>query len=267
MAKAQAAARASAPQGNIRKHGAWSAETAEKEFEESQQASGSANYFKPKTGKNVLRFLPPAEGRDSPFVVVHQHYIEVPGGQKAASFNCPRMHKAGRCPACEKAQELRDTGNPADYERAGDFLPRRRVFANVIDRNDPERGVLIFPMGKTIHEQLLSIRKNAEAGGDFTDPSEDGFDIIVEKTGEKLKTEYKVLTARRSSPLGNDEWLDQMHDLEKQARVEPLEEIYKKLGEEPPAAPARSGGRVSTGRAAPQGKGRRTAEDDAEDDE
>lgn len=261
--------KAPAPQGNMRKHGSWSAESAEKEYEESQN-SGGAGFLKLKAGKNVLRFLPPAEGADSPFVLVHQHYIEVPGSQKGVSFNCPRMAKKGRCPACEKADELRDTGNPADYDRAGKFLARRRVFANVIDRNDPERGPVTLPMGKTVHEQLLAIRKNVEAGGDFTDPSDAGFDIIIEKKGEKLNTEYSVFTARKNSELGNDEWLDNMPDLSRLARIESLEEINKKLGEEAPALAARGrsaapgGGRTSAAQGA-RGASRRSAEDDAED--
>lgn len=260
---------AKAPQ-NVKKYGSWSADDAREELGESQSSGGGADFLKLKTGKNVLRFLPPREGEKSPFVVVHQHYIEVPGGQKAASFTCPRMHKQGACPACARAQELRDTGNPADYERAGKLLPRRRVFANVIDRSDPERGPVILPMGKTIHEQLLALRDNEEAGGDFTDPTETGFDITIEKSGEGLKTEYKVFPARNNKALGNDEWLDQMHDLNRLSRVEDLAAIKAKMGDDGgSAAPAR----VSASRGGTSGGGRRgaaparTAEDDQEDTE
>lgn len=274
MAKAAPAKTEKAPaKSNIQKHGTWSAETAQEEYDESQSASGSANILKLKTGKNVLRFLPPRAGEKSPFQVVHQHYIELPGGGgKAAAFNCPRLHKAGfNCPACARAEELRATGNQADYELAGKYLPRRRVFANVVDRADPERGVVILPFGKTVHEQLLSLRGNEEAGGDFTDPSGYGFDVTIERKGEKLNTEYKVFGSRRNSPLGNDDWLDEMHDLSRLARVESEEEILKKLGEEagspPPRVSASRGGSSPRGSSGSGKGGRRTAEDDQEDTE
>lgn len=262
---------AAAPPQNLKPHGSWSKEKAQEEYDESQASGSGADFFKPKTGKNVLRFLPPAAGKETPFEVVHQHYIEMPGSQKAVSFTCPRMHKQGRCPACEQAQKLRDTGNPADYERAGKLMARRRVFANVIDRTDPERGPVIFPFGKTVHEQLLALRGNEESGGDFTDPGPEGFDITVEKTGEGLKTEYKVFAARKNSALGNDEWLEQMHDLTRLGRCETYDEIRKKMGDDsagsPPAARVAAGRGRAAAPAAQPPKGRRTAEDDAEEQE
>jgi hypothetical protein len=81
---------------NLTKYGSYSEEAADQEKEE--MGKGSAEFFKPAAGENVVRFLPPGRGKSSPFVLVSQHYIEVPGEQSAVSFNCPRVMTKKFCP-------------------------------------------------------------------------------------------------------------------------------------------------------------------------
>jgi hypothetical protein len=116
----------------------------------------------------------------------------------------------------------------------------------VIDRNSPDSGVKVFAFGKKIHEQLVAFRKNKRTGGDFTHPIT-GFDIIIEKSGEGLKTKYNVMADRNVSQLAEteeeiDEILKIANDLDRYAQVPELSEIMTKLGledeeseEEPPA--------------------------------
>lgn len=252
---------------NLAKYGSFSLDVAQREAEESERASTGADFFKPPPGECVIRLLPPKIGRSSPFRVVYQHFIEIPGASSSVSFTCPRMQAktdrvpARGCPACAKADELRERGHPTAYEMAGNFLPRRRIFANIVFRGDPERGVLIFPFGKQIHDQLLALRSNKDAGGDFCDPL-NGFDVVINRTGTGLKTEYKVFPARKLSPLCEDEetanaWLESMHDLDRFARI-PTEEELRALTSQVGGVDA--GG----GRGAPTGR-RRTAADAIDD--
>lgn len=236
---------------NLQKYGEWTAEEATKDAEDLAALGSGAEFLKFKTGKNQLRFLPPRPG-EKPFVLVQQHFIDVPGtAGKSVVFVCPRVHAKKHCSACQQADVLRATGSPVDYERAGKLLPRLRVFANVIDRADPEAGVRVAAFGKQVYEQLIALRKNEEAGGNFTDPSPAGFDIIIEKSGEGMKTEYKVFPARKNSALGNEDWLDAMHDLRRYARVPSEEEMARMLG---------GSARGSTvGQSAPTGRGGRGA--------
>jgi len=256
---------------NVKNYGDWGVEQAEADLAKSQ-AEGAGDYLKLPLGTSVLRFLPPASGRSSPFVSVKQHFIEIPGGgqQKGVGFVCPRAHGGERCPACEKADRLKATGNKADYEAAKKLYPKTRHFANVIDRSDPDRGVVIFPFGKTIYEPLLALRKTE---GNFVDPGPKGFDIKITKSGSGLDTEYMVTPARESSALGCDEWLDELRDLEAEARVLSYAEILEKLGAvdaPPPEQPARqrSAGRGDAGAGYGGGRGAprsgRTVEDDAD---
>jgi hypothetical protein len=239
--------------GNLTKYAEFTIEDAEAAEEELKKlASGS--FLKWATGKNVVRFLPALVGA-KPFVVIQQHFVDLPGGG-AVSFPCPRRHANRRCPVCERADKMRASSNPIDNERADKLMPKLRAFMNCVDRKNPELGVQVAAFGKQIYEPLLAIRKNEEAGGNFLDPGPEGFDIIIEKKGEGMRTEYSVLVARRPSPLGNEEWLEQMHDLTRYARVPSDEEIARML----------SGGGRGGGGGGGGGRGR-NANDDTIDTE
>jgi hypothetical protein len=129
------------------------------------------------------------------------------------------------CPACIKADRLRATGNAKDAAAASDMWPGRRVFANVINRAQETEGPIIFGFGKLIHEALLALRTNEDVGGDYTHPY-DGLDIVIERTGTgKIDTKYRVYPVRRSTPLGNMEWIAMQADLTVLAHVLTMPEI------------------------------------------
>lgn len=244
--------------GNLVKYGEYTPEAAQQEEKDSKSAGG-AGFVKLQPGKNVVRILPPAQGRTSPFRVIYQHYLRVAGAEGPVVFVCPRQEAKRPCPVCKEADRLKRSGNPADRDRAGELFPSRRVFANAVDRSDPEGGVKVLVVGKTVHESLIAIRKDADAGGDFTHPTK-GFDIIIERTGTgKQDTRYTVRPARNSTPLSADakqmdEWLSSMRDLEEHARVLDQEELEAKLG-----------GTDDADAPAPR-RPSRTAEDDAAQD-
>lgn len=250
---------------NLAKFGDFSIEAAAKAREESERATTGAEFFKSPAGESSVRFLPPMVGKSDPFRVVYQHFIEIPGAKSSISFVCPRMQAKTDnlgpryCPACAKADELRERGGPVAYDLAGNFLPRRRIFANIIFRGSPERGVLIFPFGKQIHDQLLALRDNRDAGGNFCHPI-DGFDIVISRSGTGMKTEYKVYPSRKLSKLADDvetmnAWLESMHDLDRYARI-PSEDELRQLTTQV--------GAVTVDNARPTGR-KRTAADSIED--
>lgn len=215
---------------NLVKFGGYDIEAARSE-QEALASEGSADFMKLNVGRNVVRFLPPPPGKRSPFVVTHQHYVEIPGTTSKVVFNCPRMSKPAKpCPVCARAEKLRANGNPVDRDRAYDLFPRRRVFANVIDRSCPEKGPLVLSFGKKIHEALIALRTDEDAGGDFTHPIT-GFDLVIERKGTgKTDTEYKVMPARGNSKLAPSEaqmqeWIDSQADLGRYAIIHTPEEI------------------------------------------
>jgi hypothetical protein len=169
------------------------------------------------------------------------------------------------CPACAKLDELREDGSPQALDLAKDMAPNRRIIANMIFRGDPERGVLIWEFGKQVHDQLLAIRDDQDAGGDFAYPIK-GFDLVVDRKGTGMKTEYKLFPARKITRLADDEtmnaWLESMHDLDKLIRIPSDEEIRRLTGG---GARDRGEDARSPRGARDAGPRRRTAADDAID--
>jgi hypothetical protein len=55
--------------------------SAAREQAEEVGASDGGEFLKLAVGKNVVRFLPPVAGAKTCFVIVHEHYIDVPGAK------------------------------------------------------------------------------------------------------------------------------------------------------------------------------------------
>lgn len=217
----------------LAKWGTYSEDTAKTDAAE---ATGDETFMKLKVGPNVIRILPPRQGEKSPFRVVRQHFIRLPGNDAPVVFSCPR-HAAtkDRCPACEQAAKLRATGVKVDRDRAWELMPKLRVFANVIDRKDMDAGPKVLGFGKTIHEELTDLRQDPDAGGNFTDP-EDGFDVIITRKGTgKNDTSYSVRLARNPSPITDDEeeggiWYESMENLAQFDAPKTFDEVCEMLG-------------------------------------
>lgn len=225
---------------NLQRHGTFDISGAEEALAEASKGGG-AERWKPAQGQNVIRFLPPMIGKSSPFAVTYQHWITTPDGQRRP-MNCARMMSKQRCAACEKMEALQKSGNSADFTAAQLWKAKLSVVANIVDRNDEAKGVQLYSFGKTVLDQLVTIRKDPRGGGDFTDV-EDGFDILLTRRGEGQKTEYTVLASRESTPLADDpgqanEWLDNQYDVDRFKTVPSYDEQLALLGADAPA-PAR----------------------------
>jgi len=235
---------------NIVKYGGFSLKAMEAEDKKADAISGSV-FINLTPGEHVLRFLPAPPGVESPFRITALHYIDaVPGLDKMVVFACPRIELKEPCPACAEVSRLNSTRNPLDKERAMRISAGLRVYANVIDRANEEAGPRLIGFGKMIWEQLKAIRKNARLGGDFTDPTANGFDIIVTREGSGPRdTRYTVNADRNSSPLSQNEtlagqWLSTQHDLEQFVDCNVPEELLmawgqmNRVGRQPAPEPA-----------------------------
>lgn len=237
------------PGTELQKWGEYELETAAEEQEQLDK-EGSAGFMKLTVGKNVVRIFPPAPGKTTPFQVVYQHYVDLPDGGRY-SFACPRMMAKEKCPVCNEAAQLARSKNQEDSKRARDLMPKRRVFAVVLNRKDESAGPQILGFGKQIHEALIQLRRDEDMGGNYVHPIK-GIDVIIDRQGTgKFDTKYTVNLARKARPIVDDaalmdELREQMPDLSMLARVPDAAEIIAKLnGEEPPA---RGGGGGARGR-------------------
>ena len=218
----------------------WSEEQAAQDSEAVDSGGGKAEYFKPKVGKSVVRFLP-AMGGGKAMVVTYQHYIEQPGRERVV-FACPKAMAKLPCPACAKVDKLNASKNPADRETAYGLKPKLRVYANVIERAAVEKGPQVWGFGKTVYEQLRSLRDDPDVG-DFFRPDASGFDIIVERKGTtKNDTEYHVRPSTKNVALGDMAVLEVQADIARFANVMSYEDIVARIkGEKKERGAAPSG--------------------------
>ena len=231
----------------------------DKEFDK-----GGNEFCKLKVGKNVFRCLPRKPDQKSNIVVIHEHFVDdVPGMEgKTFRFACPRRHANQRCPECEKADRMRKSDNPVDRQSAKDHYPTTRAYMNVIDRRDEDAGPKILTFGKSIRTQLKAIEGDQADGGDYTNPLDEGFDIVIKRVGTgQYDTEYTVSAARNNSPLADDEdeseeWIEGQWRLDNYKDVMDPQKLLAALKGEQYSRQALPAGRV---------KGRRTAQDDVGD--
>lgn len=261
--------------GNLSKYsGGYTLESVQSEV--SAIAAGSGNdVIKLQLGENVYRVLPPINGTGSPFVITHRHFAKLPGLQRPAVFNCPRIMAKRACEVCAIKSKLESSGDPADAKVAEDLGAPMAAYCNVIDRNNKDPYPQKLSFGKSVHSQLVEIRSDAKNGGDFTNPDDDGFDVIITRTGTgRTDTKYKVIAARKSTPLHADEtqaidWIESQPDLLALTRVPSEYEIRnmlsgvdRNLGAG--GTPTVIGRRLPPAQAGPK---RRTAADDIEEED
>lgn len=204
--------------GAIVEYGSYDMDAAQHERAELEK--GGTDFYEFEVGENQIRIPPPMKGKKTPFTVTFRHVIQF--GDKKVFFNCPRKMANLPCPACENADKLYKSGNPADNERAKEWFSKRQVLANVIPRKGDPR-VEVARLGKTIYDACISLRENPNFG-DFTHP-EEGYDILVKRKGKgKNDTEYTVFPCRPSK-LGDLTLIGKQKDLSSLAAVPKYEEI------------------------------------------
>ena len=214
--------------------------TAAVETEQLQQASEDEAkvFFKPKQGESVVRIVPPAMAwrawfdekgiKPSPFFMVWKHFFERPQKPGAwVSTPCPaRMGTGAVCPLCSQAARLRASGDPIDDDLGWDMTAKHKVLVNVIDRERPDVGPLVWelsaPMGRwkgrTLYEKLRALMTGRNAANIVT-PTDQGFDVVITKTGKgRTGTSYTLQADRTPGPLSTDpsqtlDWINSQHDL------------------------------------------------------
>ena len=165
---------------------------------------GGGNFYKPGQGKNVVRFIPPMQGK-KPIKIWFKHYFQL--GKDRRYIVCTKYQYNEHCPLCARAQKLRTSGNKADAAKAKSFDPQAQVYANIVDMKTPEKGVQLWTMSQGVFKKIMEAIDLAGVGKTFADP-ERGFNILFMRKGEGLNTEYTGHTVDRSpSPLPDAETL------------------------------------------------------------
>lgn len=222
-------------------------EKAKKKWEEERARAAAAarfgrpvTWWKPSVGTNKIRILPPytEEGYNANqwWRELWVHYgvmaAENPDDQNQFTIACAAKTpdaasmlsmdptKPISCKICAHMQELRSSGDPASVEMAKQSRAKMRIFANIIDLNDPvwtkkaieeikakgcpekslpaegKPKIQVFGFGTTIMKDLLDFYQD---NVDLADIAE-GHDITIEREGKDINTDYRTRPALKPSP-------------------------------------------------------------------
>lgn len=163
----------------------------------------------PQEGENIIRILPPWNERRKVFKVLALHWF----GTKDNRQGVLCLRKFGKkCYICEVIHKLL-ANKVLSEESIKTYYPKKRAFCNGIDMNNPDEGVKVMALpAEKVAAVLVGFARNPEYG-DFTHP-EKGYNIHIEKVKSGVFPDYKVFPARKSSPIANKEWLEQLFNLD-----------------------------------------------------
>jgi len=133
--------------------------------------------WKPTMGKDgvgnaVIRFLPPAEGNEFPWVQVWSHAFQGDGGWFID--NC--LTTMGQsCPVCEENRKLWNSGLDSDKEVARKQKRKLSYYSNIYVVRDPanpenEGRVFLYKYGKKIYDKILAAMQPEFEGEEPIDP-------------------------------------------------------------------------------------------------
>ena len=133
---------------------------------QSNSSSQDDRFWKPtidKTGNSyaVIRFLPPCDGEELPWVRIFNHGFKGPGGWLID--NCPTTIGLP-CPVCESNTELWGTGSQDNQNLARDRKRKLKHMSNIYVIKDPgnpdnEGKVFLYSYGKKIFDKLNDLMR------------------------------------------------------------------------------------------------------------
>jgi len=185
------------------------------------------NFFIAEQGDNEIRILPPwRDDLDWPFFETKNHRLS-----DRVIYICNKGHDGESfCYTCDVAIPKLFKGSEKDQALASRIKPTDRVFCNILERANEEKGCQLWGISVTNYGQLVSHISDPDYG-DITDVKE-GTDIILNRTGVgKEKTKYTIRAKRKSSPLNNKAVLKSLYDLDEACGGAPAEEHKRMLSE------------------------------------
>jgi hypothetical protein len=150
-------------------------ELLKKEFQEAMAQQATEEYWVPDFGENVIRILPPADGKLF-YKKVGVHYRLVGSGMEY----CPKVTEGSSCPVCEVVDQLRRMKAPVAAQIVNRLVVVERFLMNIIPlKEGEERLVRQYLAPKTVRLALLKITLDPDYG-DITD-LETGRNVVIEK--------------------------------------------------------------------------------------
>jgi len=160
----------------------------EQEHERDKNGGNFARNLAP--GRTTMRIMPAYSEKGMWFCKVVEHFIP----SKQRSIVCSE-DKYGRCPICEECERLDTAG---DEGGAKEFKPNVKFLVNAVILQDPSNkitakdGVKIIRIGSSVKKTLVDLDLDFASGYGNIVAYDNGFNINIDRSGQGLKTEYKV---------------------------------------------------------------------------
>ena len=179
------------------------------------------SFDKLSVGNNLRRLLWPKGNSEE---ISSEGWVHFGVGEdRKLSATCCKTHNAySSCPICSLVEHLQKSSNEEDRMLGASLKARKRIYYNVIDRDDRDtnsdskESVKILACGTSVQKQIIQILCDPDYG-DITDFNE-GRDITIKRTGTSLNTEYSILpkpaTTVASTKLSKEELEEKMTDLD-----------------------------------------------------
>lgn len=191
-------------------------------------------FYEWKTGQNNLRLLPPWSAKGLIFKKVLKHF-EIPPEKQIFTCQHTWPDKFDLCLSCEALDKVQAQFPEADLGRQ---RSTPNYYANVIDRDDEEKGVQLCRFSSSVYNWIMLQLDNPKIG-DITD-YEKGYDLVIDKTEKRRKgggtyVKYTCSFIPGASPLHESDeavttWLTNLFDLDKVFRPLTDEEVSDMQG-------------------------------------
>jgi hypothetical protein len=165
----------------------------------------SVKTYKAAEGRNMVRILPPTwKGATHYGLPIWVHYNV---GPKEAAYLCLKENKTSphkRCPLCDELYSLGARATPEDRKA---LLPTQSIIYYILDRNQPQSGVMLWRVSGTADSEIAAQSVNRRKGSvlNIVDP-EHGYDLEFLRTGQRLNTRYRgYQVVREESPMSEDD--------------------------------------------------------------
>lgn len=173
---------------------------------------------KPQPGKNKFRILPNGQDEELQFWQdFGQHFIKDTNDGLKAVYMCTEKTDGKPCPICEGiAQGINEAGDDDVIGALKDSKASGRVLLNALHLDgDDANTPVILDLSPTTFEKVLELM---EEYGNVTSLDE-GIDIVINRSGKGLNTEYSVLPAAKSKPV-DKAVLKNLHNLQEYVKQE-----------------------------------------------
>ena len=168
-------------------------------------------FFKPKKGKyrlDILPYLVASKKHPQKLKIGMEDYaLELAVHQRVGpgegAYVCPKKNYGKPCPICEEIEAMKSAGkDKAEYKP---LYPKSRIFYNVIDLDDEDKGIQLFEVSRYLFEkELLEAAEDGEDGpvtfADLEDGATVHFKAVDANIGKINYVEFKNFTfAERDS--------------------------------------------------------------------